>query len=94
MKRRLEKKKRKQLQKGYSTRAQRKKNKALCKRYPFLIPRQVWTDKIIWLNKPYDWTLKDEFPYGWWKSFGLQLCEELRNELIKYNYLLSNLKKT
>lgn len=87
MNKRIKKKKRQQLINGYTTKAQRQKNKALCKRFPFLIPRNVWTDKISWLNKPYDNTLAEWFPKGWWKSFGLQLCEELREELLKYNYL-------
>ena len=68
------------------TAKQRKRNKWLCKRYPFLIPRNVWTDKVAW-DKRYAYTLEDEFPRGWWKSFGLMLCEELREELIRCNYL-------
>ena len=70
-----------------STAKQRKRNKELCDRYPFLIPRNDWTDKICWVNKKFDNTLADDFPCGWWKAFGLQLCEELREDLIKCNYL-------
>lgn len=70
-----------------STAKQRRKNKELCERYPFLIPRNVWTDEICWVNKKYDNTLADDFPRGWWKAFGLMMCEELREELISQNYL-------
>lgn len=59
-------------------------NKWLCERYPFLTPRNVWTDKVI---PTYDWTLLDDMPRGWRKAFGLQMCEDLREELIKFNYL-------
>lgn len=72
-----------------STAKQRKKNRELCEKYPFLIPRNVWTDKVIWDKdiKKYSITLADEFPRGWWKAFGLMLCEELREDLIRCNYL-------
>lgn len=61
------------------------KNIRLCKRYPFLKPRNVWSDEII--HNCYNRTLFDDIPCGWRKVFGKQLCEELREELIKYNYL-------
>lgn len=67
-------------------------NKKLCERYPFLIPHNRWTDKIGWdkSNKytmPYCYTELDAMPNGWRKAFGIQMCEELREELIKFNYL-------
>lgn len=71
----------------YVSAKRRKKNKYLCERYCFLIPRNVFTGKISWMQKPYDWTLAEDFPTGWWKAFGIQFCEELRAELLKYNYL-------
>lgn len=71
----------------YVSAKRRKKNKYLCTRYQFLTPRNVWTGKVSWMRKPYDWTLAEDFPRGWWKAFGIQFCEELRAELIKYNYL-------
>ena len=89
MNKRIKKKKHKQRCNGYTTRKEREANKQLCKRLPFLIPRQIWTDKIYWMHKPYDHTLADWFPDGWWKAFGMELCEDLREELIKYNYLHS-----
>lgn len=74
------------------------KNKKLCKRYPFLIPHNRWTDKICWEKRknkhmgwwysaPYSYTELDAMPDGWRAVFGEQLCEELREELIKANYL-------
>ena len=56
----------------------------LIERYPFLIPRNVWTDKII---EDTDWTLLDEMPTGWRIAFGEKMCEEIREVLIKYDYL-------
>ena len=73
------------------------KNKKLCKRYPFLIPRNRWTDKIAWVKRGkckdwhwhqrYAYTELDLMPDGWRAKFGEQLCEELREELIRVNYL-------
>lgn len=70
-------------------------NKRLCKRYPFLIPRHVWTDEIMWkgpkrdwrYTKPYSYTELDCMPPGWRKAFGEQMCEEIREALIEANYL-------
>lgn len=87
MNRRIKKKR----MKIYSTAKQRRKNKKLCERYPFLIPRSVWTDEIIWDRykdtKKWSSTLAEDFPKGWWKAFGKMMCEELREDLIKCNYL-------
>jgi len=60
------------------------RNKRLCKRYPFIIPRD-WTGKVI--RNKYYWTLLDDMPVGWRNAFGEQMCEELRTVLIKGNYL-------
>lgn len=59
------------------------KNKKLCKRYPFLIIRDWRTDKPM----DYDFTYLDDMPEGWRKAFGKQMCEEIREVLIKGNYL-------
>lgn len=73
---------------------QRQENKKLCERYPFLIPRNRWTDQIVWESKiswyhthPYSYTELDAMPIGWRRAFGKRMCEELREELIKYNFL-------
>lgn len=74
----------------------RKQNKKLCERYPFLIPHQQWTGENLFDKKnkykwfyttPYSFTELDFMPYGWRKNFGIQMCEEIREELIKNNFL-------
>jgi len=61
------------------------RNRELCKRYPFLIIRDWTTGKPI---KEYrDFTELDNLPYGWRKAFGLQMLEEIRDTLIKGDYL-------
>lgn len=64
----------------------RQRNRYLTTRFPFLIPRNIWTDTIP-NNYDYSYTLLDSMPTGWRKAFGIQLLEELREELIKWNYL-------
>ena len=51
-------------------------NKELCEKYPFL----EYDDEYLgtWL---------DDMPNGWRLAFGIEFCEELRNELIKYDFL-------
>ena len=58
------------------------KNKKLCKRYPFLIVRD-WRDEPI----GYEFTYLDDMPTGWRKAFGIKMCEEIRQVLVKANYL-------
>ena len=61
-------------------------NKELVMRYPFLVPRNRWTDQI---DEDYDylWTELDNMPSGWRIAFGEQMLEELREELSKFSYL-------
>ena len=59
------------------------KYKRICKRYPFLIIRNWKTDKSI----EYPYTYLDDMPDGWKRVFGKQMCEEIRNVLIKGGYL-------
>ena len=59
------------------------KYKRICKRYPFLIIRNWKTDKPI----EYPYTYLDDMPHGWKRAFGKQMCEEIRNVLIKGKYL-------
>ena len=62
------------------------KNKALIERYPFLLPRNRWTGEV---SKDYDYhyTEFDAMPEGWRIAFGEQMCEEIREELIRADYL-------
>lgn len=62
------------------------RNKKIVERYPWLLPRSVFTDK---LPKDYDYSysLAYCFPDGWRKSFFTEMHEEIREELIRCNYL-------
>ena len=65
--------------------ARRIENRKLCKRYPFLIFRDWRTGKKD--PRPYDFTWLDDMEPGWRKAFGIQMCEEIRQDLIKHNFL-------
>ena len=56
-------------------------NKKLIERFPFLIPRNRWTDEI---HKDYDYSVTelDFMPDGWRIAFGEQMCQEIMDELI------------
>lgn len=60
-------------------------NAKLIDKYPFLKPRNRWSDDI---EEPYDYhfTEMDAMPEGWRIAFGDQLLEELEAELEKFNY--------
>lgn len=60
-------------------------NKALIAKYPFLLPRNRWTDEAL---KDYDYiyTELDEMPDGWRIRFGEEMVEEISQELKKYNF--------
>lgn len=61
------------------------KIKELIGRYPFLLPRSVWTDEV---DEDYDYSyiFSLEIPTGWDKLF-FQLCEDIRQPLIDADYL-------
>ena len=61
------------------------RTKALVTRYPYLIPRNVWTGEIP-EDYDYSYTLGLEIPKGWYKLF-LQMCEDIRQPLIDADYL-------
>lgn len=61
-------------------------NKKLVERYPFLLPRNRWTDEVL-ENYGYEWTELDAMPEGWRIAFASEMLEELREELIKFDYL-------
>ena len=65
-----------------------KKNKKLIHKYTFLLPRNVWTDKVVW-DYDYSFTELDCLDAGWKKAFGDLLCEELRSALLKSGNLKS-----
>lgn len=59
--------------------------KELVEKYPFLLPRNVFTDKIP-DNYDYTYIKPLEIPEGWYKLF-FQMCEDIRQSLIDNNYL-------
>lgn len=59
--------------------------KQLVERYPFLIPRNVWTGKIL-ENYDYTYMIGWGLPDGWHRLF-LQMCEDIRQPLIDADYL-------
>ena len=80
----------------------REKNRRLCERYPFLIPRNRFSGMRIteagnggfWPGNPeaippydYQYTELDDMPDGWRIAFGIQMLEELREELIRHDCL-------
>ena len=56
-------------------------NKRLVERYPFLLPRNRWTD-LTEEDYDYSWTELDAMPDGWRKAFGEMMCEEIRCALL------------
>lgn len=63
-----------------------KYNKQLVNKYPFLYPRYAWSGEKI-EDYDYSFTELDDLPTGWRISFGDLICEDIKNELIKFNYL-------
>ena len=55
-------------------------NRWLCMKYPWLLPRNRWTDKEI-EDYDYSWTELDAMPEGWREAFGEQMCEEIQKVL-------------
>ena len=62
------------------------KNKELIERYPFLMPRNLWTNEIS-ENYDFSHTYLDDMPDGWRNAFGEEMCEEILEELISTNTL-------
>ena len=58
----------------------------LIERFPFLIPRNRWTGKVP-EDYDYSYTELDSMPDGWRKAFGEQMCEDIREELVRAEYL-------
>ncbi len=58
------------------------KNKELCSLYPFLVPRNVWTDEVA-DGYDYSWTEMDMIPTGWRIAFGEMMMEEIAEALKK-----------
>lgn len=66
----------------------KEENKALIERMPYLMPRNVFTDEVV-DNYDYEYIRGEyELPDGWLRLF-LQMCEDIREPLIKADYLNS-----
>lgn len=61
-------------------------NQKLIERFPFLMPHNRWTDEVP-EDFDYSYTELDSMPDGWRKAFGEQICEEIREELVRVDYL-------
>lgn len=61
-------------------------NKALIEEYPFLLPRNRFTDEVP-KNYDYTYTELDDLVDGWRMAFGEDICQEIKEELVKYNAL-------
>ena len=59
--------------------------KATVERYPYLLPRNVWTGKVS-EDYNYDYIIGLAIPSGWYKLF-MQLCEDIRQPLIDAGFL-------
>lgn len=60
-----------------------KDNERLIEEYPFLI-RRDWNGKVIEND---EWTYLNEMPDGWRIAFGEKMCQELKDILVRANYL-------
>lgn len=58
-------------------------NKELIELYPFLRLRNPVTNEPA--PKWVDFTMLDDMPRGWRESFGIKMCEEIKELLIKEN---------
>ena len=61
-------------------------NRKLVERSPFLLPRNYMNDQVE-VGYDYSWTELDSLPDGWRIAFGSDMLEELREILIKGDYL-------
>lgn len=57
-------------------------NRLLIQKYPFLLPRNAWTDMLP-DDYDYTYTMLDQMPSGWRDAFGEQMCAEIWAELCK-----------
>lgn len=60
-------------------------NRNLVMTYPFLLPRNVFTDKLD-NDYDYSYTWADDAPEGW-RALFVQCCEDLRRQLVEDNQL-------
>jgi len=63
-----------------------KANKKLIKEFPFLLPKNRFTNQVSY-DYDYTFTELDDMPDGWRKVFGIEMCERIKKCLIKADYL-------
>ena len=73
-------------------------NKKLIKDFPFLMPCEI-LDKEEMQTYDYQVTWLDNMPIGWRIAFGIKMCEEIKNQLLRIPFgdsgtLLDNYKIT
>lgn len=58
-------------------------NRWFLMKYPWMEPVNLKGQRISEVDKDYDFdcTCADDFPKGWWDTFGLQMCEEIDQAL-------------
>lgn len=81
---------------------EQKDNFELILKYPFLLPKNRW-DKGLALFGDYcfdfSYTEIDSFPKGWFKSFGAQMLDEIKQALVNckpeflYQYMITDIKE-
>lgn len=61
-------------------------NKKMVDIFPFLLPHNRWTDEV---SEDYDYSYNelDAMPDAWAKAFGYEMLCEIKDELVKSNYL-------
>lgn len=64
---------------------EKEKNRELIKEYPFLDPRNWETFSPA--DYDFEYTELDDMPSGWRTAFGKQMCDEIKEELIRCDYL-------
>lgn len=64
----------------------KEQNKKLVEEYPFLLPRNVFSDKLI-EDYDYEFTWLDDLPDTWRDKFSEPMLKELKEILIEGNYL-------
>ena len=68
----------------------------LIDKFPFLLPRHIYTDEVP-KDYDYSYTELDEMPNGWRDAFGEQMCQEIKDDLVRsgllYRYRVMQIKE-
>lgn len=73
-------------------------NKRLIEEYPFLLPRNRFTDQVS-SDYDYSYTELDQLPIGWRKLFGEAICKDIKKALLEqgedalYEYRILQIKE-